>query len=40
MIHEDDFYDSVYKTFYGFAAVKPEDVGLVFSKDSRYPLVE
>ena len=40
MIQEGDFYEFVYKTFYGFADVKPEDVGLVFSKDSRYPLIE
>src|SRR5712692_1353055 len=40
MIQEGDFYEFVYKTFYGFADVKPEDVGLVFSKDNRYPLIE
>src|SRR5438445_10202185 len=40
MIQEDDFYEVVYKNVYGFADVKPEDVGLVFSKDGRYPLLE
>ena len=41
MIRDDDsFYEFVYRTFYGFAEAKPEDIGLVVSRDIRYPLIE
>ena len=41
MIQDDDsFYEFVYRTFYGFAEAKPEDIGLVVSRDIRYPLIE
>ena len=36
----DNFYEFVYKTFYSFAEVKPEDVGITFSKDVKYPILE
>ncbi|MBI3640196.1 MAG: VWA domain-containing protein [Thaumarchaeota archaeon] len=37
---QDNFYEFVYKTFYSFSEVKPEDVGLTFSKDVKHPLLE
>jgi uncharacterized protein YegL len=40
MVREEDFYDYVYKTFYNFADVKPEDAGILFSKTSTYPILE
>src|SRR5207245_10402021 len=41
MIRDDDsFYEFVYRTFYGFAEAKPEDIGLVVSRDIQYPLIE
>src|SRR2546422_7592739 len=41
MIQDDDsYYEFVYRTFYGFAESKPEDIGLVVSRDIRYPLIE
>lgn len=37
---EENFYDFVYKIFYKFSRTKPEDIGLVFSKDIVYPMLE
>ena len=33
MRDDDRFYEFVYRTFYGFAEAKPEDIGLVVSRD-------
>src|SRR5256712_252549 len=40
MRDDDSFYEFVYRTFYGFAEAKPEDIGLVVSRDIQYPLIE
>ena len=36
----DNFYDFVYETFYGFSDVRAEDVGIIFSRDVQYPLID
>jgi uncharacterized protein YegL len=40
MMREDTFFEHVYRTFYSFAEIKPEDIGIIFSRDSSYPLLE
>ena len=40
MVQEEDFFDYVYKIFYSFAEVKPEDAGIIFSRTSTYPILE
>lgn len=37
---EETFYEFSYKLFYGFARIKPEQVGLVFSRDMVYPQID
>ena len=40
MIFDDEnFYDYVYRLFYGFSHVKPEQAGLAFSKNNTYPIL-
>jgi hypothetical protein len=40
MVHEEEFFDYVYKIFYSFAEVKPQDAGIIFSRTSIYPVLE
>src|SRR5437879_4760220 len=37
---QDNFYEFAYKIFYSFSEAKADDVGLTFSKDVKYPLLE
>jgi hypothetical protein len=37
---EENFYEFAYKIFYKFSRTKPEQVGLVFSRDIVYPTLE
>lgn len=39
-IHDDSFYDHVYRLFYGFSHTTPEQVGLAFSKQTTYPVLK
>src|SRR5437867_2932546 len=36
----DNFYEFVYEAFYGFSDVRAEDVGIIFSRDVQYPLID
>src|SRR5690349_16937246 len=40
MMREDTFFEHIYRIFYNFAEVKPEDIGILFSRSSSYPLLE
>lgn len=39
-MRDDTFFDYAYKLFYKFSEVKPEDFGIIFSRNTTYPLLE
>ncbi len=40
MYREENFYEFAYRIFYKFAEVSPENFGIIFSKNSIYPIFE
>lgn len=40
MVRDDTFLEYVYRCFYKFSEVQPKDFGILFSKNSTYPLLE
>jgi len=37
---EQNFFEYAYDLFYKFAQTKPEDVGVIFSRDEQYPIIK